>query len=380
MSAGGFGRHDVIGSVPSVTLGHTASCATNLAGPQPSPARARALHGKAARAMRALRSLTLVLMVSGCAKTEAASSAEADEPVVELAPVAEVGAPIREGHRAPTEAMGLPEPPTTLPLALLATMASADPEQARATIRDEERKVVATFRAGDLVRDGVRLSAVHRRFAILQREGGEHESLVMENTTVELTADDVFYPDLLDDLDLPNSMADAVQLTPGPGYIVKKPVFAWGTPRTVHLLRETARLYTRRFHDGPPVRIGDISKKEGGPFPPHVSHQTGRDVDIGYVLHGAQSEVTRFVPATARNLDRARTWALVDALLSTDGVSHVFMDYEIQAMLYEHAKAEGVAPERLARLFQYPHGRYAWNGIIRHWKGHHDHLHVRFKP
>ncbi len=69
--------------------------------------------------MRVLRTLALVLITSGCAQTEVASSAEADEPVVELAPVAEVGAPIREGHRAPTEAIGLPEPPTALPLALL---------------------------------------------------------------------------------------------------------------------------------------------------------------------------------------------------------------------------------------------------------------------
>src|SRR5690606_16412366 len=99
--------------------------------------------------------------------------------------------PTRAGHRAPTEAMGLPEPTTALPLSLLATMASPDPEQARATIRDEERKVIATYRAGDVVRDGVRLLAVHRRFAIIEREGGEHERLVMESTTVELAADDV---------------------------------------------------------------------------------------------------------------------------------------------------------------------------------------------
>jgi hypothetical protein len=330
-----------------------------------------------------MRVLVCVSLLASCAEPAASSVKQTEaEPQVasQASPAAEpvVG---RAGHRAaPTEAMGLPEPPTELPLVLLATMASADPLQARATIRDEERKVIATYRAGDAIRDGVRLLAVHRKFAILERDGSLHESLVMQDTTVELAADDAFYPDLVDELDLPNSMADAVQLTPGPGYIVKKPVFAWGTPRTVHLLREAARLYGRKVHDGPPIRIGDISKREGGPFPPHLSHQTGRDVDIGYVLKGPQSEVTRFVPAGASNLDRERSWALVDALVSTEGVAHIFMDYDIQGMLYEHAKAQGVDPERLGRLFQYPHGRYAWNGKIRHWKGHHDHLHVRFKP
>jgi hypothetical protein len=329
--------------------------------------------------------LSMVLLFAACAETGAtrpAQEAEEVEPSPADAPDASEGAappPERVGHRAVTEAMGLPEPPTSLPLALLATMASPDPELARATIRDEERHVIATYRAGDVVRDGVRLLAVHRRFAIIERDEGQHESLVMHDTTVALAADDVFYPDLLDELDLPNSMADAVQLAPGPGYIVKKPIFAWGTPRTVHLLREAARLYTRKVHDGPPIRIGDISKREGGPFPPHLSHQTGRDVDIGYILKGPQSEVTRFVPVVSSNFDRARTWALVDALVSTGGVAHVFMDYDVQRMLYEHAKSEGVDRERLARLFQYPHGRYSWHGMIRHWKGHHDHMHVRFE-
>jgi hypothetical protein len=321
----------------------------------------------------------LWLLVSCVAPDEARTKAVETRPETPPSADAQVA---RTGHRVPppTEAMGLPEPPTSLPLVLLATMASVHAEQARATIRDEEQKVIATYRAGDSIRDGVRLLAVHRRFAILERDGGLHESLVMQDTTVEMAADDAFYPDLVDELDLPNSMADAVQLTPGPGYIVKKPIFAWGTPRTIHLLREAARLYTRRIHDGPPIRIGDISKREGGPFPPHLSHQTGRDVDVGYILKGPKAEVTRFVPAVSSNLDRERSWALVDALVSTGGVAHIFMDYDVQGMLYEHAKAQGVAAERLADLFQYPRGRYSWHGKIRHWKGHHDHLHVRFKP
>jgi hypothetical protein len=329
--------------------------------------------------------LSMALVLASCAETGAsAQQAERLEPLAgDESSAAKADEPVatRAGHRAaPTEAMGLPEPPTALPLVLLATMASDDPAAARATIRDEERKVIATYRAGDAIRDGARLLAVHRKFAIIERDGETHESLVMHDVTVTLAADDAFYPDLVDDFDLPNSMADAVQLTPGLGYIVKKPIFAWGTPRTVHLLREAARLYTRKIHDGPPIRIGDISKRDGGPFPPHLSHQTGRDVDIGYVLKGSQSEVARFIPAVSANLDRRRTWVLVDALVSTDGVAHIFMDYDVQGMLYEHAKSEGVDPERLGRLFQYPHGRYSWHGMIRHWKGHHDHLHVRFKP
>lgn len=329
-----------------------------------------------------LASLATIALLAGCSDGDEVPSENETLEVPETlerdatvdAGSAETSAPERIAR---SEAMGPPEPPTSLPLTLLATMASPDPQQARATIRDEAKKVIATYRAGDAIRDDVRLVGVDRGFAIVEREGGERESLVMGDTTVELAADDVFYPDLVDELDLPNSMADAVQLTPGPGYVVKKPVFAWGTPRTVHLLREAMRLYTRAVRGSPAVHVGDISKREGGPFPPHLSHQSGRDIDIGYVLRGHQAEVTRFLPAVEGNLDRERTWALVEALLATEGVAYIFMDYDVQRTLYEHARAAGVDQARLDRIFQYPHGRYAWRGIIRHWRGHDDHFHVR---
>jgi murein endopeptidase len=147
----------------------------------------------------------------------------------------------------------------------------------------------------------------------------------------------------------------------------------------VHLLREATRLYGRMVRGGPNIHIGDISKREGGPFPPHISHQAGRDVDIGYVLRGQQADNTRFLPAVAGNIDRERTWALLEALMATDGVSYIFMDYDVQKLLYEHARAKGVEPQRLRELFQYPAGRYAWSGKIRHWRGHGDHFHVRFR-
>jgi hypothetical protein len=280
---------------------------------------------------------------------------------------------------APIEAMGLPEPATTLPLTLMATMASPDPKLARATIRDEDRGVIATYRVGEALRDDVHLVAVDRRFAVIEHDDGRREAMTMGDGTVEISADDVFYPDLVDDLDLPNSMADAVQLTSGPGYTVKTPNNAWGTPKTIHLLREAMRVYGTMVRGGPNVHIGDVSKREGGPFPPHISHQAGRDVDIGYVLRGPRSDDRRFLPAVPGNLDRERTWTLVESLLATDGVSYIFMDYAVQGLLYEHARAKGVETKRLRELFQYPNGRYAWSGKIRHWRGHDDHFHLRFR-
>jgi len=128
------------------------------------------------------------------------------------------------------------------------------------------------------------------------------------------------------------------------------------------------------------VHVGDISKRGGGPFSPHISHQHGRDVDMGYVLKGNDAHETKFRGANAKNLDVARTWTLIKAFIDTDEVTYIFMDHRIQKLLYEYAQSRGVDEDTLDELFQYPRGRGRSHGIIRHWKGHSNHFHVRFRP
>ncbi|PIE16038.1 MAG: hypothetical protein CSA66_07845, partial [Proteobacteria bacterium] len=61
-------------------------------------------------------------------------------------------------------------------------------------------------------------------------------------------------------------------------------------------------------------------------------------------------------------------------------VSYMFVDYRVQKKLYDWAKnKKGVSARTLAWLFQYPRGRRAMKGIIRHEPGHLNHYHVRFK-
>jgi LysM repeat protein len=170
-----------------------------------------------------------------------------------------------------------------------------------------------------------------------------------------------------------------IQLPPGKGYHVKWAAAAWGTSVTVRAIQSAVAEYQRRMPGGPKIHIGDISKRHGGPFSPHLSHQHGRDVDIGYVLEGPLANETRFKTANATNLDVARTWRLIKAFIDTDQVRYIFMDYRIQKMLYEHALEKGIREELLDELFQYPRGRGRSHGIIRHWKGHSNHFHVRFR-
>ncbi len=174
-------------------------------------------------------------------------------------------------------------------------------------------------------------------------------------------------------------LKSGVQLPSGKYYVVKHPSLSWGTGETIRLIQTAVAAYRRAWRSSPKIHIGDISKKGGGPFSPHKSHQHGRDVDIGYVLKGSKADEVRFTTANSSNLDVARTWSLLDAFLDTDQIKYIFVDYSLQELLYEHAKKKGVSKDTLDELFQYPRSKGRGHGIIRHSKGHVNHFHVRFR-
>jgi len=174
-------------------------------------------------------------------------------------------------------------------------------------------------------------------------------------------------------------LPSGVQLPAGKYYVVKNSGHAWGTGDTIRLIQSAIADYRRVWRSSPKIHVGDISRKGGGKFPPHKSHQHGRDVDIGYVLTGSKKDETRFVKANANNLDVNRTWDLIDAFLDTHEIKYIFMDYSIQKLLYDHAKSKGVSKDTLDELFQYPRGKGRGHGIIRHEGGHTNHFHVRFR-
>lgn len=172
-----------------------------------------------------------------------------------------------------------------------------------------------------------------------------------------------------------------VSLEPGKAYYIKRPHLAYGTATTVKAIKAALSRYkqSKAGKGGPQVHVGDISARGGGPLKGHKSHQKGIDVDIGLVLKGGEANETRFRTGRVDNLDLARTWALIKAFVDNDDVRAVFLDYGLQKLLYEHAKKLKVSEGTLEALFQYPRGKGRAYGIIRHWKGHKDHFHVRFR-
>jgi len=171
-----------------------------------------------------------------------------------------------------------------------------------------------------------------------------------------------------------------IPLDPGKHYYIKRPNLAFGTGATIKAIKAAISKYAmlKGIKGGPQVHVGDISARGGGPLKGHKSHQKGVDVDVGLVLKGADAGEVRFLSGNADNLDVGRTWALIKSFVDTKEVRAIFLDYGLQKVLYEHAKKKGVPESKLDELFQYPRGKGRGFGIIRHWKGHRDHFHVRF--
>ncbi len=167
---------------------------------------------------------------------------------------------------------------------------------------------------------------------------------------------------------------NGVQMQNGDHYQLVDAGASWGTRETVDdLLRVVAKIYAQH-PDAPPLSIGHLSAHHGGPLSPHRSHQSGRDVDIGYYYAGGQT--AWYARATADNLDRALSWTLVRALLTETDAEYIFIARSVQKLLKEHALAAGEDPAWLDTVFQY--GSANPNAIIRHVHGHDTHLHVRF--
>jgi murein endopeptidase len=169
------------------------------------------------------------------------------------------------------------------------------------------------------------------------------------------------------------ALFNGVQLPESPLWKLADAEHAWATRESIDFVVHAVTRVNEYFPDTPVLYIGDFSARSGGKLRPHKSHQSGRDVDVGYYYSTGPAWYQR---ATARNLDRARTWALLETFLTETRVEYVFMDRSIQPLLKEYALAQGEDPEWLSRVFESPSNR---DSIVRHRWGHATHMHVRFE-
>jgi len=166
---------------------------------------------------------------------------------------------------------------------------------------------------------------------------------------------------------------NSVQLPESTFWKLADPDHAWGTRESIDSVAHAITRVNEDFPETPVLYVGDFSARSGGRLRPHKSHQNGRDVDLGFYYSTGPAWYKR---ATSKNLDRARTWALLDTLLTEARVEYVFMDRSIQPLLKEYALAQGEDPQWLSRVFESPSNR---DSIVRHRWGHATHMHVRFE-
>ena len=165
----------------------------------------------------------------------------------------------------------------------------------------------------------------------------------------------------------------------------RHPKRIYATSSTVEHVRRAIETVHVQYPNLHRLSVGDLSARHGGKLGGHRSHQSGRDVDLGFYFRERPFVYPfKFAEATARNLNFRATWALIKALADTsdepDGVDYILLDYSVQKLLYIWGMQQDAAlREEMERILQYPRGRQAEVGIVRHYPKHANHLHVRFK-
>jgi penicillin-insensitive murein endopeptidase len=139
----------------------------------------------------------------------------------------------------------------------------------------------------------------------------------------------------------------------------KKSKVSWALPNLLNVLNRAARTVARKF-PGSMLEIGELSRKDGGRITSHLSHQSGRDADVGFYLtdlDGAPIRAPRFLRCDGRGdgrddptirFDDKRNWEFVRALLEdpNEEVRQIFIYAPLRARLLAYA-AKVKAPRQI---------------------------------
>ena len=169
------------------------------------------------------------------------------------------------------------------------------------------------------------------------------------------------------------ALVAGVRMPEGDNWEVMHPALAWGTEETVSALAHAIDAVAAAFPNTPKAFIGDIGAKNGGHLHPHLSHQSGRDVDLGYYLTSGHRW---YADARGTNLDKPRTWHLIRTLIADSDIDLILVDRRIQKTLRAYALEIGEDPTWVDDVFQVS-GK-SKRPILFHVAGHATHLHVRF--
>lgn len=210
------------------------------------------------------------------------------------------------------------------------------------------------------------------------------------NTTIGTTAATAANPDDSADagsasIGMPwrGKLQGGQQLPAGVGYTVRRPLRTWGAPHAVSHVQQAIASVRSEFPQLHDLSVGDMSKHGGGKIDDHRSHQSGLDIDIGFYFTTVPATYPTSFATADDALDLDATWALVAAFANqateAGGVRVIFLDHHVAGRLYRFAQGRGVDQATLDAMFEFPHGKRAGVGLIRHEPHHADHLHVRYR-
>jgi murein endopeptidase len=155
---------------------------------------------------------------------------------------------------------------------------------------------------------------------------------------------------LIDGTQLPIDGPAWVTWDPLTDSVPNRPDRLYGNQRTIRAIIQVTEAYHAAHPHAPPVVIGDISRKGGGPMDDeHVSHQNGLDVDIYYPRRDRKLRA----PTASDQIDTALAQDLLNRFVAA-GAQMIFVGY--------HAGLHGPS----AVVIPYPNHEY--------------HMHVRFPP
>ena len=156
------------------------------------------------------------------------------------------------------------------------------------------------------------------------------------------------------------------------------PKNAWGTRRMCDVIEQCARDVRKQHKRAHKLVVGDLSRQRGGHMPPHAGHRNGREADIGFYMRSGRP-LDGLWRVGIRDIDARRTFTLLDCMLRSGDVLHIFVDRELQKPLHREAKRRGWSAAKLQQTFSYPRPRSSRVGKIQHRGGHDNHIHVRLR-
>jgi len=255
------------------------------------------------------------------------------------------------------------------------------------SIRVGQRLVIGPtrYRIAHRVRPGESLSRIAVRYEVSVRDLLRWNRR-LERRTLRAGADVIVFSDRpesrSESVGLPHAgrLLHAERLPRHPGYVIRDRARAFGTRETNDAIVGAFDLVSSRHPGSGKLRVHDVSDRDGGRMSDHRSHQNGRDADISYYhRRGCPADGCGFRRLSPGDLDVERTWTLLSHWLEHGQAKAIFIDYSLQGALYREARRRGATSEQLHQWFQYPRGVGFPLGIIRHFRHHRDHLHVRFR-